>query len=137
MWSGASLGDVFSIVSREQAFKVLAAYGSPFCFQYLLAAMLAAMLMGSFCFLRSRRVCCGQSLETGFESVGTFEFPLFLDPGFGAIFFEHVAHVWKGKLAKDESEETASILSSWITEFQVTSCGILAAFLLAPGEHEF
>ena len=48
--------------------------------------MLAAMLMGSFYCLR-----------TGFERA-----PFVLDPGS----FEHVAHVWKGKLAKDESEET-------------------------------
>ena len=133
---GAPLGDVFSIVSREQAFKVLAAYASPFCFKFLWAAMLAAMLMGSFCILRSRRVRCGERLETGFERVGTIELPLFLDPGFGALFFEHVAHVWKGKLAMDESEETVSILSSGIKEFQVTSCGILAGFL-ALGEREF
>ena len=66
---------------------MLAAFAFPFCFQYLLAAMLAAMLMESFCLLR-----------TGFERVRVFKLPLFLDPGF----FEHVAHVWKGKLAKDK-----------------------------------
>ena len=62
---------------------------------------------------------------------------MFLDPGFGAIFFEHVAHVRKGKLAKDESEETVSLSSSGPGDFQVTSCGILAGFLFAPGEREF
>ena len=41
------------------------------------------------------------------------ELPSFLDPGF----FEHVAHVWKGKLAKDESEETVSLLSSGAKDF--------------------
>ena len=81
---------------------MLAAHAFPFCFQYLLAAMLASMLMGSFCFLR-----------TGFERVRILELPSFLDPGF----FEHVAHVWKGKLAKDESEETVSLLSSGAKDF--------------------
>ena len=101
---------------------MLAAFAFPFCFQYLLAAILAAMLMESFCLLFS-----------GFERVRLFKFPLFLDPGF----FEHVAHVWKGKLAKDESEENVFLLSSGATVFQVPSCGILAGFLLAPGEREF
>ena len=80
----------------------------PCVFQYLLAAMLAAMLMESFCFLFS-----------GFERVRVFKFLLFLDPGF----FEHVAHVWKGKLAKDESEENVFLLSSG-----APSCRILAGF---------
>ena len=56
-----------------------------------------------------------------------FKFPLLLDPGF----FEHVAHVWKGKLAKDESEENVSLLDSGAKRFQVPSCGILDGFLLA------
>ena len=38
----APLGDVFSIVSREQAFKVLVAYAFTFCFRSFLAAMSAA-----------------------------------------------------------------------------------------------
>ena len=101
---------------------MLAAFAFPFCFQYLLAAMLAAMLMGSFCLLR-----------TGFKRVRVFKLPLFLD----LCFFEHVAHVWKGKLAKDESEENVSLLSSGAKVFQVPSCGILAGFLLAPGGREF
>ena len=62
-----------------------------------------------------------------------FKFPLLLDPGF----FEHAVHVWKGKLAKDESEENVFLLNSGATSFQVPSCGILAGFLLAPGVREF
>ena len=62
-----------------------------------------------------------------------FKFPLLLDPGF----FEHVAHVWKGKLAKDESEENVSLLNSGAKRFQVPSCGILDGFLLALGVREF
>ena len=104
--------EMFSALSvatkRQDACRVC----FPFCFQYLLAAMLAAMLM-RFCFLR-----------TGFERERIFELPLFLDLGF----FKHVAYVWKGKLAKDESEETVSLLSSGAKDFQVTSCGILAGF---------
>ena len=42
---------VFSIVSCVRAIQMLAAFAFPFCFQYLLAAMLAAMLMESFCLL--------------------------------------------------------------------------------------
>ena len=52
------------------------------------------------------------------------KFPLLLDPGF----FEHVAPVWKGKLAKDESEENVFLLNSGAKSFQVPSCGILAGF---------
>ena len=81
---------------------MLATYVSPFCFQYLLAAMFAAMLIRSFCLLR-----------TGFERVRVFKLSFFLDPGF----FEHVAHVWKGKLAKYESEENVSLLSSGAKDF--------------------
>ena len=84
----------------------------PFCFQYLFAAMLAAMLMVSFCLLR-----------TGFERVRVFKLLLFLDHGF----FEHVAHVWKGKLAKDESEENVSLLSSG-TSFSVLRVGSWLVF---------
>ena len=113
---------VRSVVSSVRAFQMLAAYAFPFRFQYLLAAMHAVMLMGSFC-----------SLRTGFERVRVFELLLCLDPGF----FEHVAHVWKGKLAKDESEETFSLWSSGATDFQVPLCGILAGFSFAPGKREF
>ena len=48
-----------------------------------------------------------------------FKFPLLLDPRF----FEHAAHVWKGKLAKDESEENVFLLNSGAKSFQVPSCG--------------
>ena len=95
---------------------MLAAFAFPFCFQYLLAAMLAAMLMESFCLLR-----------TGFERVRVFKLPLFLDPGF----FEHVAHVWKGKLAKDESEENVSLLSSGAKVFQVVGSWLVFSSRLA------
>ena len=100
---------------------MLAAFAFPFCFQFLLAAFCAAMLMVS-CLLFS-----------GIERVRAFKFPLLLDPGF----FEHAVHVWKGKLAKDESEENVFLLNSGATSFQVRSCGILDGFLLAPGVREF
>ena len=87
MWSVAPLWVVFGTLSSVRAIQMLAAFAFPFSFQYLLAAMLAAMLMGSFCLL------C-----TGFERVRVSTLPLFLDPGF----FEHVAHVLKGKLAEDK-----------------------------------
>ena len=112
---------VFSIVSSVRAIQMLAALAFPFCFQFLLAAFCAAMLVVS-CLLFS-----------GIERVPAFKFPLLLDPGF----FEHVAHVWKGKLAKDESEENVSLLNSGAKGFQVPSCGILDGFLLAPGVREF
>ena len=35
----------------------------------------------------------GQNFGTGFERAGNFELPVFLDPGFGAIFFKQIAHV--------------------------------------------
>ena len=114
--SVAPLRVVFS-----RAIQMLAALAFPFCFQFLLAAFCAAMLVVS-CLLFS-----------GIERVPAFKFPLLLDPGF----FEHVAHVWKGKLAKDESEENVSLLSSGAKRFQVPSCGILDGFLLAPGVREF
>ena len=72
-------------------------------------------------------------LFSGIERVPAFKFPLLLDPGL----FEHVAHVWKGKLAKDESEENVSLLNSGAKRFQVPSCGIRDGFLLAPGVREF
>ena len=55
--SVAPLWDVFSIVSSVRAIQMLAAFAFHFCFQFLLAAFCAVMLMGSFCLLR-----------TGFES---------------------------------------------------------------------
>ena len=70
---------------------------------------------------------------SGNERVPVFTFPLLLDPGL----FEHVAHVWKGKLAKDESEEYVSLLNSGAKSFQVPSCGIRDGRLLAPGVREF
>ena len=75
---------VFSIVSSVRAIQMLAAFAFTFCFQFLLAALFAAMLMES-CLLFS-----------GIERVRAFNFSLLLDPGF----FEHAVHVWKGKLAK-------------------------------------
>ena len=62
---------VFSIVSSVRAIQMLAAFAFPFCFLYLLATILAAMLTEPFCLLFS-----------GFERVRVFKFPLFLDPGF-------------------------------------------------------
>ena len=112
---------VFSIVSSVRAIQMLAALAFPFCFQFLLAAFCAAMLVVS-CLLFS-----------GIERVRAFKFLLLLDPGF----FEHAVHVWKGKLAKDESEENVSLLNSGAKSFQVPSCGILDGFLLAPGVREF
>ena len=80
---------------------MLAALAFPFCFQFLLAAFCAAMLM----------VSC--LLFPGIERVRAFKFPLLLDPGF----FEHAVHVWKGKLAKDESEENVFLLNSGAKSF--------------------
>ena len=57
---------------------MLAAFAFPFCFQFLLAALFAAMLMVS-CLLFS-----------GIERVRAFKFSLLLDPGF----FQHAVHVW-------------------------------------------
>ena len=108
---------VFSFVSSVRAIQMLAALAFSFCFQFLLAAFCAAMLVVS-CLLFS-----------GIERVRAFKFLLLLDPGF----FEHAVHVWKGKLAKDESEENVSLLNSGAKSFQVPSCGILDGFLLAPG----
>ena len=112
---------VFSIVSSVRAIQMLAALAFPFCFQFLLAAFCAAMLVVS-CLLFS-----------GIQRVCAFKFPLLLDPGF----FEHAVHVWKGKLAKDESEENVSLLNFGAKSFQVPSCGILDGFLLAPDVREF
>ena len=100
---------------------MLAALAFPFCFQFPLAASCAAMLV-VFCLRFS-----------GIERVSAFKFPLLLDPGL----FERVAHVWKGKLAKDESEENVSLLNSGAKSFQVPSCGIRDGCLLAPGVREF
>ena len=63
-----------------------------------------------------------QNFETGFERVGNFERPWFLDPGFGVTFFEHIAHVWKGNLPKKESEETRT------KDFQVICVGSWQGF---------
>ena len=103
-WSVAPLWVVFSIFSSVRAIQMLAAFAFPFCFQYLLAALFAAMLMESFCLLR-----------TGFERVRVFRFFLLLDPGS----FEHAAHVWKGKLAKDEVKRrfSSSILGQKVFRF--------------------
>ena len=119
--SVAPLRVVFSIVSSFRAIQMLAALAFPFCFQFLLAALCAAMLVVS-CLLFS-----------GIERVPAFKFPLLLDPGL----FEHVAHVWRGKLEKDESEENVSLLNSGAKSFQVPSCGIPDGFLLAPDVREF
>ena len=119
--SVAPLWVVFSIVSSVRAIQMLAALAFPFCFQFPLAASCAAVLV-VFCLRFS-----------GIERVSAFKFPLLLDPGL----FEHVAHVWKGKLAKDESEENVSLLNSGAISFQVPSCGIRDGFLLAPGVREF
>ena len=70
---------------------------------------------------------------SGNEIVSVVTFPLLLVPGLS----EHVAHVWKGKLAKDESEEYVSLLNSGAIRFQVPSCGILDGRLFAPGVREF
>ena len=70
---------------------------------------------------------------SGNEIVSVVTFPLLLVPGLS----EHVAHVWKGKLAKDESEEYVSLLNSGAIRFQVHSCGILDGRLFAPGVREF
>ena len=84
-----------------------------------------------------RVLCCDAAgillAFSGIERVRAFKFPLLLDPGF----FEHAVHVWKGKLAKDESEENVSLLNSVAKSFQVPSCGILDGFLLARGVREF
>ena len=56
---------------------------------------------------------------SGNERVPVFTFPLLLDPGL----FEHVAHVWKGKLAKDESEEYVSLLNSGQKVFRFLRVG--------------
>ena len=119
--SVAPLWVVFSIVSSVRAIQMLAALAFPFCFQFPLAASCAAMLV-VFCLRFS-----------GIERVSAFKFPLLLYPGL----FERVAHVWKGKLAKDESEENVSLLNSGAKSFQVPSCGIRDGRLLAPGVREF
>ena len=67
--SVAPLRVVFSIVSSVRAIQMLAALAFPFCFQFLLAASCAAMLV-VFCLRFS-----------GIERVPAFKFPLLLDPG--------------------------------------------------------
>ena len=63
----------------------------------------------------------GQNFETGFEIVGNFKLPLFLDSGF--LDLRSYCTIFS------ESEETVSFMSSGIKDFQVPSCRILAGFL--------
>ena len=100
VWSVAPLWDVFSIFSSVRAIQMLAAFAFSFLFSVSLG----------------RDACCdadGIILPSAYGRVRVFKLPLFLDPGF----FEHVAHVWKGKLTKDESEENVSLLSSGTKSF--------------------